>query len=332
MKNFLVAIVFISMFIGGGNVYASDNKGPMYTVTPVLPENQQKNITDQFDLLVKPGSTQIIQVILKNKSKKAMQLNSVVVAGVTNSNGIIDYKNKVEQKKQKDTFTNIATADEAGSIAAQSEKTLNVEVKIPMSGIDGLMLGGIKIEQVSAAKSESNIQNKYSYIIPIKLQTKTDQQQAKLNLKKVTISQTGLRNRLVTVLENPKGAILRNIEMSLQVQKDKTDTTYYENKKNNLKFAPKSTADLQWALDKPFEVGTYQVTLKVIADGFEKTWTEALTIDKEEADTLNATSVDEKEKNTNSLKMYILLGIIAVLILMIIIILLKKNKQRNEVE
>ncbi|EUJ39538.1 DUF916 domain-containing protein [Brochothrix campestris] len=67
MKNFLVAIVFISMFIGGGNVYASDNKGPMYTVTPVLPENQQKNITDQFDLLVKPGSTQIIQVILKKQ-------------------------------------------------------------------------------------------------------------------------------------------------------------------------------------------------------------------------------------------------------------------------
>lgn len=330
MKKFLVAIVFISLFIGGQNVSASDSTGPMYTVTPVLPENQLEKVNDQFDILVKPSSTQKLQVIIKNKSNAAMKLNSLVVAGVTNSNGIIDYKNKHEEKTKKDTFTNIATVDEIGSIAPNSEKTLTIHLKIPKSGVDGLMLGGIKVEQVNPAKSESNIQNKYSYIIPIKIQTSLEKQQAELSLEKVSITQTGLRNRIVTVLENPKGAILRNVEMSLEAKKAKSDKTYYEKKVTNLKFAPKSIADLQWAIDKPFEAGTYQLTLKVKADGFEKTWTETLIIEKEEAATLNKTSVDEA--GTDSMKMYVLLGIIAILLLMIIIILLKKNKKRNEVD
>lgn len=60
--------------------------------------------------------------------------------------------------------------------------------------------------------------------------------------------------------------------MSIDIKQKNSNKTYYSKEIAQLKFAPNTTFDYQWPINKEFEAGSYEATLHIKADGFEKEW------------------------------------------------------------
>lgn len=146
-------------------------KRPKYTVTPILPNNQVVDVKDQFDLQVSPNEKKTIEVLVTNNSDEKIHIKATAVTGITNSNGIIDYTS--DKVAADETFKDIATVKEKQVIPPQSNEKIQITYTVPKNGINGLMLGGIKVEEEEEAMktSKQTIKNKYNYVIPIKLHT-----------------------------------------------------------------------------------------------------------------------------------------------------------------
>lgn len=328
MKQVIKVIAMLTVIFSGQTIIASANEGPKYTVTPILPRNQVIDVKDQFDLQVSPNEKKTIEVLVTNNSDEKIHIKATAVTGITNSNGIIDYTS--DKVAADETFKDIATVKEKQVIPPQSNEKIQITYTVPKNGINGLMLGGIKVEEEEAMKtSKQTIKNKYNYVIPIKLHTEKKLPQATVNFKDIAITQNGLRNTITTTLENPQGAILRNITMSIHIKQKNSNKTYYSKEIDQLKFAPNTTFDYQWPINKEFEAGSYEATLHIKADGFEKEWNKSFEMEAKKVKDLNKSTVSPTDNNAD-LQMYILMGIIAVLILLIILILIKVRRRKAD--
>lgn len=327
MKQVIKVIAMLTVIFSGQTIIASANEGPKYTVTPILPNNQVVDVKDQFDLQVSPNEKKTIEVLVTNNSDEKIHIKATAVTGITNSNGIIDYT--ADKVAADETFKDIATVKEKQVIPPQSNEKIQITYTVPKNGINGLMLGGIKVEEEAMKTSKQTIKNKYNYVIPIKLHTEKKLPQATVNFKDIAITQNGLRNTITTTLENPQGAILRNITMSIDIKQKNSNKTYYSKEIAQLKFAPNTTFDYQWPINKEFEAGSYEATLHIKADGFEKEWNKSFEMEAKKVKDLNKSTVSPTDNNAD-LQMYILMGIIAVLILLIILILIKVRRRKAD--
>lgn len=327
MKQVIKVIAMLTVIFSGQTIIASANEGPKYTVTPILPRNQVIDVKDQFDLQVSPNEKKTIEVLVTNNSDEKIHIKATAVTGITNSNGIIDYT--ADKVAADETFKDIATVKEKQVIPPRSNEKIQITYTVPKNGINGLMLGGIKVEEEAMKTSKQTIKNKYNYVIPIKLHTEKKLPQATVNFKDIAITQNGLRNTITTTLENPQGAILRNITMSIHIKQKNSNKTYYSKEIAQLKFAPNTTFDYQWPINKEFEAGSYEATLHIKADGFEKEWNKSFEMEAKKVKDLNKSTVSPTDNNAD-LQMYILMGIIAVLILLIILILIKVRRRKAD--
>ncbi|MGO2565585.1 MAG: hypothetical protein ACTH8E_07335, partial [Brochothrix thermosphacta] len=75
--------------------------------------------------------------------------------------------------------------------------------------------------------------------------------------------------------------------------------------------------------------GSYEATLHIKADGFEKEWNKSFEMEAIKVKDLNKSTVSPTDNNAD-LQMYILMGIIAVLILLIILILIKVRRRKAD--
>ncbi len=115
-----------------------------FAVTAVIPENQIDKNQSYFDLKMKPGQKQTLQVQMKNDTDKDVIVETYANTAITNSNGIVDYstKNPKFDSTLKFPFSKIAKVQKETKIPAKSTVTLDVNVEMPNEPFDGVILGG----------------------------------------------------------------------------------------------------------------------------------------------------------------------------------------------
>lgn len=245
MKQVIKVIAMLTVIFSGQTIIASANEGPKYTVTPILPRNQVIDVKDQFDLQVSPNEKKTIEVLVTNNSDEKIHIKATAVTGITNSNGIIDYT--ADKVAADETFKDIATLKEKQVIPPRSNEKIQITYTVPKKGINGLILGGIKVEEEAMKTTKQTIKNKYNYVIPIKLHTEKKLPQATVNFKDIAITQNGLRNTITTTLENPQGAILRNITMSIDIKQKKLQQDILLKRNKSVKICTKYNVRLSMA-------------------------------------------------------------------------------------
>lgn len=136
---------------------ADDNMNTKFTVKPNIPENQAKNTQSYYDLIVKPGQKQEVELSLINKTDEELTIDLNLANAVTNDNGLIvynDFEKKPDSSLKVPLTTLIKLPEEHVKVPAKKTVTAKMTVEIPANGFQGLVLGGVYASLAEDEKEE----------------------------------------------------------------------------------------------------------------------------------------------------------------------------------
>lgn len=324
-KMMLVLILAFTGLSFGQLAFADSND---FSVIPVLPENQNPDIPSYFDLTVTPNQQQTLQVKIKNNSDESVKYKLYVNTATTNQNGIIDYsisdfeKDESMKLSLKDCIT---LKEPLVEVPANSVKEVSLELNIPEAPFQGIALGGITVEPI-AEEGNEGVNNLFTRTLAIQIAESNKEIVPELYGGDVLISQENLRNNIKFELRNSTPTIVSKVKAEISITKQGDKQPILEQTKEHLSFAPNSKFSLMTEWNGQFESGKYVYNINLKDDaGNQWEFDKEFEIKSEEAEKLNATSVDEKK---TSIKDYLLYIIVLFIVLMgaLIWIIRKKNK------
>lgn len=324
--------------------HAKEKEGKVsLSVRATLPDNQIESSTGFFDLKVKAGNKQKLEVVLTNTSEEQIKAKISVRTATTGLTGSIDY-GQVYDPAEKDStllypMTEILTpAQEIVEIPAKGEAKASLNLKVPAEEFNGVLLGGIRVEQVIDESQKSNnddqgvvIKNRFAYNLAVRL-TETDEEVTG-NLKSlgVKVSQMTGRNMVLTRLQNTNAQLIEKVSYEGHVTKKGSSEVLHESNVSNYRVAPNSTYyfPIDWE-NQRFEAGEYVLKAKAESKETGDVWefTEEFTITREDAKKFNETAVDLPTDYTKWL--WLAGGVAGLLVLLtILIVLITKSRKKK---
>lgn len=327
IKKAMLVLIFAFTSLSFGQLALADSND--FSVIPILPENQNQDIPSYFYLTVTPNQQQTLQVKLKNNSDENVKYKIYVNTATTNQNGIIDYsisdfeKDESMKLSLKDCIT---LKEPLVEVPANSEKEVSLELNIPEAPFEGIALGGITVEPI-AEEGNEGVNNLFTRTLAIQIAESNKEIVPELNGGDVLISQENLRNNIKFELRNSTPTIISKVKAEIAITKQGDKQSILEQTKEHLSFAPNSKFSLMTEWNGQFESGKYVYNINLKDDaGNQWEFDEEFEIKSEEAEKLNATSVDEKKTSIKDYLLYIIVLFIF-LISALIWIIRKKNKQ-----
>ncbi|EUJ25302.1 DUF916 domain-containing protein, partial [Listeria cornellensis] len=177
--SLIMSVVMLVLNSGDGIVNAAEGDVG-YSVQAVIPENQIDKEKTYFDLQMKPGQQQTLEIIVQNGGAEEIDVAPVINYASTNKSGIIDYSQKSTEKRDKSLKTalpdiaKIKNGEEILTVPAKGSKKVEIEVTMPEKSYDGIILGAVQFKKVDKSNDESknegiSIQNEYSYVVGVRL-------------------------------------------------------------------------------------------------------------------------------------------------------------------
>ncbi|MGX4687025.1 DUF916 and DUF3324 domain-containing protein [Vagococcus sp. JNUCC 83] len=320
-------------------------------VSAVIPDNQVDKGQTYFDLLMKPGQEQDVEIKLSNSSDEDKTVNISINPGTTNDNGVAEYNTKVTSKNKdsslKVPISDIVEYEKEVVIPKKSEVKSIIKIKMPSEAYDGVIVGGIRVSEKGDSESKKDedekagvqINNKFVYTIGLQLRTKESLDGIKpdlvLDKKKILPKQVNFRNVVGINLQNTQPIYIRDLEVEAKIYKKGSKEVLHETKKTGLKMSPNSNFNfgVDWE-NKELQGGDYVASVRAYSKDYDQEWkwdNQEFHIDAETAKKLNEKAVGLEKDNT---KLYIMIGIGLILLLLIIILLIvlrnkKKRKKRG---
>ncbi|OJG89768.1 hypothetical protein RV15_GL001609 [Enterococcus silesiacus] len=309
------------------------------------PENQKEQ-KGYFDLQMSPGQQQTVDIVLKNLSDKEQVIGVSINGTRTNSSGVIEYGPSQLEKDPslKFDFVDLVKAPDKVELKPKEEKTLNIELTMPKTSYDGIIVGGIQLKQLSddqpqEKKSSGNgaaVVNKYAYLIGMVLQETEVEVKPELTLNKVEANQYNYRNAIFANVSNTKANFLKKLSMEVQITEKGKKEVLYETKKTEMNMAPNTFLNFPISMNGEKMIpGKYVANILAVAGDQKWSWEQEFTISDDQADKFNNDDVDlVREKGINwPLIIGIAVGIFSVIVASIVLIRVlneKKNKKQSK--
>ncbi len=309
-----------------------------FGVQAEIPENQIDKKQTYFDLQMSAGKKETIYVDVSNPTNSKVTVEVEVNSATTNDNGIIDYSegNKKPDKTLKYDMKDIVKYDKEFQLAPKETKKVPIEIIMPETTYDGIILGGINFKQketeVSATENEekdkSMVENRYSYIIGLKLTETTNEVTPDMKLKSIKPGQYNYANYVKVNLQNPTSTMISNLKIDGKVYKDGSKEVLHETKKEKLSMAPNSNFNymIDWG-NQAFKSGDYRLKMTATDGVHTWKWDEQFTIDKKDAQKYNNRAVNLEKDYT---WLYIVLGVIGLLLLLLLVFLLGRRSSKKK--
>jgi len=312
-------------------------EGVGYTVSSILPDNQDDKKVTYFALRVKPNQKQKLAIVISNTSKEKKSYQVGVNQAITNSNGVIDYS---KQKPERDSTLKVGIKDIFGdktqkvTIPGKSKKKVYVTYKMPPQKIEGMILGGIYVKQLTSdeagKKGGVSIKNAFAYVIGVRLRESDVNVAPDMKLLSVKNGQFNQFNQVEAKLQNPRPGIMSKLKVKAKVTKQGDSKVILNNEKSSLAMAPNSHFNyaIPWG-DKQLKAGTYTLTLDAYAQGgYHWHFTKDFELTTKEVGQMQ--NKFNTPKKTNYLWWFVAGGAVIILLLLIIIYLLLKNRRRDD--
>ncbi|MGG0656476.1 WxL protein peptidoglycan domain-containing protein [Rummeliibacillus pycnus] len=340
--RWLLSFFAVFMILGsliGSPVSAAENNRLPYSIIPVFPENQDKDVSQYISITSKNGVNQQISFQLANNTKAKQQVNMKILNAYTSPNGIIQY----ETKKTEDAMIiakeyemkKYAKIPKSITLNAGQVKTVKVDIDIPK--IKGSVLGGIAFQITEKDSQESNkkgvtfsLKNKINTIYGIAVHSSKNHK-AKFSFGDVFVDPmaTYYAVRLPITLHSP--LIIHNANINYKVS-HKGKKLFFA--KKSMKFAPMTKTNFSIPFDyKEIKQGEIY-TLKG-----ELTYTDSS--GKEHIQKFEKDFKYEKDGTTNNIKNMLkapfdnshswIIYILLLFLLLLILFYLRKKKE-NEAE
>lgn len=304
-KVFLGIMLWLTVTLG--SIHSAYAEEVPFLINPILPSNQRDHSLSYYDLRVKPGTKQVIEVEVTNNQETSQLLTCEVVNATTSPTGEINYSANQERldESNHDSVAEIASVPKDITVPAKTTTKVDVTLTLPDKSFKGVKLGALQIQLINPETkkddTESNftIENTYQYVIAMMLSEEDALPDPLLKLKKIYPSQQNRRNTLMVNLQNPKPLLMNQLTYQVKIYKKDRQEMIIDKEYQDYRFAPNSHFDLpiSWE-NKPFKAGTYFLKLSAYSEELEQKWQfeEDFVITAEEAKTLNQTARD-LEKN-----------------------------------
>lgn len=302
----------------------------IFDATIYPPQSQTNKKLLYYDLLLKPQQNEKLKVALTNKTDKELELVLSFNRAKTNSVGVVDYSNSFKDTSktaQINIEEIVGLSNESVLLAPKETIDIYLNVTMPRESFEGVLAGGLYIEQVSKGKIEGNIRNIFSREIAILIRNTEKKVEPNLIIERAFASQTNYRNTVTVDIENNQPEYLKNISVNYVILLNEKEKII-EGSKKQLNMAPNTRMSfiIPFA-KKEFDSGLYSVKVNVNAE--KKKWQETLFFEMEEktAEKYNKKDVSiEKETIT----IPFIESILFIGLLILIAVLIQKNNGLNK--
>ena len=329
-KKILVSLLIILSFMTFNSVAASELN---FGVKTELPENQTDQQKSYFDLAVKSNQKQTIFIELTNTTNKAVTIEPQINEAKTNNNGNVQYdQNSIKRDANlKKAITDYVKVPNEIVIPSNDKVRLPIKIKVPKEGFEGILLGGIllqqkasELKQTKGTKEKLGIKNNYAYVVGLQLTEKKRIIKPELGLNDVKANQKNYRNVITANLQNKTPGLLNQLQVKAKIFKN--EKLIYSHEQKGMQMAPISNFDFAIPL-KGEELKPGKYTLELDAKSFENTWhfTKKFEIKSSEAKQLNSTDVTLKNNNT---WLFIGIGIFVLILCILLVFIMKKKRNR----
>lgn len=342
-----ILIVAIGIFLspltshaeGEGNSDVAGATGFTYSIT--FPDNQIKKDLGYFKLQMNPGQNQQISIALSNPGTEKVTIDVKSNGAKTNQNGVIEYgESSIENDPSLQfDFNDIVTGPESIELAPGETKNLDLTIKMPETGFDGVIAGGIQLMRADQNGTTSNeggskIINQYAYVVGVVLQESENQLKPDLELNSVKAGQSNYRNAIFINFSNVIAAYLDDMTVEVQITAKGKDTVLYDRKQTAMRMAPNSFIDFPVSMNgERMVAGDYVANILVTAGDQKWSWTEDFKISDQDANKFNERDVGLVQEKGLDWKLILLIvaAVLAIIILIfVIIMILRKKKQQKE--
>ncbi len=310
-----------------------------YSVSAILPKNQDDKKVTYFALRVKPKQQQKLTIVIRNTSKSMKRFQVGVNQAITNDNGVIDYSKANPTLDSslkvgiKDVFSKDST--QKVNVPAKSTKKVSVSYTMPAKTIDGMILGGVYVKQLnnddsSSAKKGVTIKNAFAYVIGVRLRESSVDVAPDMKLNAVKAGQINSYNQIQANLQNPRPGLMSELKVKSKVTKANETKTVLSNEKSNMSMAPNSNFNysIPWGSTQ-LKAGEYTLTLDAYAKGgYHWHFVKNFKVTQAQINQLKNKINTPQQKSY--LWWFVAGGVLIVLLLIIIIYLLMKNRRHDD--
>jgi len=327
----IVSLVWLTPFAS-----ASEFNFGVYTV---IPDNQIDKQKSYFNLKMEPNQKQTLTIQLKNDTEEDVVIEPIIHSATTNINGVVEYGPTSAERDSSLPYElgDLIQTEKEITIPAKGSKDLQLNVTMPEEEFDGILAGGITLEEKKTTSKNTeettqgvSIENRYAYVVGITLQETDEIVKQDLQLHDVKAGQVNARNVINATLQNPTATYLNRFEVDAEVTKKGKTEVLYKSEKQDMQMAPNSNFQYPISLNgEKFKSGTY--TLHVKAKSSKESWEfeKDFTIKGEEVKQFNATDVSIEGPNYLAYLVGLLILLVAGLLLFIFYSKKKQKKQQE---
>ncbi len=310
-----------------------------FSVEAVIPDNQRDTNKTYFDLNVSPGDQQTLVIHMRNNTDKDVVVVPIIKTATTNLNGVVEYgdSNSTPDDTIPYLLEDLVKSEEEVAIPANGFYDLELEVMVPEGEFDGVLAGGITLQESGDSDKESstesqglNIENKYAYVVAILLHENDNEVASELKLTNVEPNQVNARNVINATIQNTMPKFMNQLSVMAEVTKKGKTEVLYSSEKEGMQMAPNTSFPYPISLHgERLESGKY--TLKLTATSMGRTWefTEDFEISGDVAKELNSQDVTIKANYT---WLYVALSVFGVLIIIVVYFTIRKKTQEKDRE
>lgn len=155
----ILALGSLPMFKSGRVLAATSSSQPVnfgFTVSPELPSNQAASNLGYFDVLLNPGKSLTVNLVLRNATASTITFDCTIGSASTNSNGVVEYALNAAKADPTLAYNIIDYAHVQSKVVipAKSMSVVPVTVKMPSASFDGVVAGGITLQQETTEKNQ----------------------------------------------------------------------------------------------------------------------------------------------------------------------------------
>lgn len=333
----IIAISFVHAQISEASSDPSGAVGFLYKSNH--PENQIDE-SGYFNLKMTPGQKQKVSITLSNLSKEEVTVNVGLNGARTNSNGVLEYgkTNLDKDASMKFDFTDLVKAPKTVTLPPESDKDLELDISMPETSYDGIILGGIQLQKAAKRNEKkentgTTIINEYAYTIAMLLRENDTNVEPKMGYLKTYGTQPNGRNTIVVDLANQAANLLEDLTVEVQIMPEKKDEVMYESKKTKMRMAPNSVLNYPVSMEGQAMIpGKYRAHVKATSADKKWEWTETFEITKEEADKFNREDISLDQDRGIDFKLVgmIIGGIIGLILIIFFVIRFATNKRTKK--
>lgn len=202
-----------------------------YTVVPNLPANQHSKNVNYFDVIMKPGQKQSLEVLLRNQKNTPVVIETSFNRARTNDNGAVDYQ---ATKKHPDITLEIdieqlvTVREKVIKLEPKEEKIVHLDIDMTPDEFEGILAGALHVrekEEATSSVTEEDyssvmVENKVAYSLALVLRQKEGTLLAKPIVKAVNYQSSEKKEdseRLMMTIQNPESEFTDYMSMSVKL-------------------------------------------------------------------------------------------------------------------